>query len=54
MKTLEESLTEIEHIINQIDPVLLYQSHIGLELQNIVRRVRTEKHDEYIKELNRT
>ncbi len=53
MKTLEEALAEIEYIVRQIDPLLLYQSHLVKELQNIVRRVRVETHNETTKEISR-
>lgn len=54
MKTLDDALSEIEHIIRQIDPMLLYQSHLVKELHNIVRRVRAETHNETTKEISRT
>ena len=52
--TLDEALGEIEGIIRKLDPIMLYQSHLVRELQNIVRRVQEETHDQTIQEVSRT
>ena len=47
---VEEALEEIEKIVKQIDPVQLYQSPLGHEMQNIVRKVRREMREEDVRE----
>ena len=46
---VEEALEEIEDIIRQIDPVQLYQSSLGHQLQNIVRKVRNDLREDDVR-----
>ena len=50
---IEEAYTEIEETLRQIDPIILYHSSVGRELQNILRRIRNEKRSELSTEINR-
>lgn len=43
---VEKALEEIENIVRQIDPIHLYQSSLGYQLQDIVRKVRNETRNE--------
>lgn len=46
---IDEAFVEIEKILNQLDVLTVYDPLIGYELHNILRRIRTEKSDEYAK-----
>ena len=50
---IEEALAEIEDTLRKIDPILLYRSHIGKELQNILRKLRDEKRPEVISDIQK-
>ena len=45
---VDEALEEIENIVRQIDPLQLYQSSLGHQLQNIIRKVRNDMKEEDI------
>ncbi len=53
MMEVEEALSEIENTLRKIDPILLYRSNIGKELQNILRRLRDEKRPGVISDIQR-
>ena len=49
MKKVEEALEEIEAIVRQIEPTQLFQTSLGHQLQNIVRKVRNEMSEEDVR-----
>jgi hypothetical protein len=46
---IEDALEEIENIVRQIDPIQLYSSQLGHQLQSIVRRVRRDLREEDVR-----
>ena len=43
---IHKALKEIEKILGQVDPIILYQPWVGRELQNVMRRIRRENHEQ--------
>ena len=43
---IHKALKEIEETLDKVDPIILYQSWVGRELQDILRRLRAEKHEQ--------
>ncbi len=50
---IDKALKEIEKIIQDLDPIFLYQSQLGNEIHGILRKVRLEKHEDVTKETRR-
>lgn len=50
---IDEAFVEIEETLRKVDARTLYEPLIGRELQNILRRIRNEKKEEAISDIQK-
>lgn len=50
---IEQALNDIENILREVDPVVLYEARLAHQIHNIIRKLRTETQEETMKNLRR-
>jgi len=50
---IEQALNEIENILKEVDPVVLYEANLAHTIHNIIRKLRKESQEETIRNLRR-
>ncbi len=50
---IDQALIEIETILREVDPIVLYESNLARHIHNIIRKLRKETHQETIQNLRR-
>jgi len=50
---IDDALTKIEETLRQLDPLILFDSSLGKQLNDILRKLRDEKREEVISDIQR-
>ncbi len=50
---IDQALIEIENILKEIDPIVLYESNLTHHIHNIIRKLRKETRREIVQNLRR-
>ena len=50
---IDQALTQIENILREVDPIILYESSLTHHIHNIIRKLRKETRQETIQNLRR-
>ena len=50
---INQALTEIEEILRQLDPLTLFESSLGKQLNDILRKLRDENREAVISNIQR-
>ncbi len=50
---IEQALNEIENILREVDPIVLYESNLAHHIRNIIRKLRKETRRKTVRNLRR-
>ncbi|KKK95795.1 hypothetical protein LCGC14_2669220 [marine sediment metagenome] len=50
---IDEALIKIEEILRQLDPLILFESSLGKQLNDILRKLRDEKREDVISDIKK-
>ena len=50
---IDEALKEIENVLRLVDPLTLFESSLGKQLNDILRKLRDENREEVISDIKK-
>lgn len=50
---IDQALNEIENILRDVDPVVLYEARLAHQIHNIIRKLRIETQEETIQNISK-